>query len=482
MNTMENVFEQLLAASGSSTVKESLVCLIETAKTSDGRLDLACKRIVVPVLRLCQSPPSAEELFLSIKLLRNLCAGEIKNQDLFIHQNGVAIILALIKSMGFVSSSSDYRTLHMVLQVLGNVSLAGEQHRGVIWREMFPFGFLDIVRVQSKETCDTLSMVIYTCVEGSNKSSVELLGDAGLDIVVEIIRTATIVGYKEHWVKWLLFKICFEDSYFSPLFSKLSPVAEDENSDMNVAGMNSFGAEQALLLGILAEILNEQLGDIVVSNEFSLFLFKILRNVVGVVDFSTRGKSRLPTGSADVDIIGYSLSLLRDISACQGQNVKNQGEDAVDMLVSAGLVKFLIRLLRDLEPPAIIRKVAVDNNKVEDSTSKSSKYQSPYIGFRKDLVAIIGNCSYCRKHVQDEIREQDGILLLLQQNVTDEDSPFLREWGIWSMRNVFKGNEENQKLVAQLELQRSVDTPEITEMGLRVEIDPKTQRPKLVNA
>ncbi|KAG6410263.1 hypothetical protein SASPL_128316 [Salvia splendens] len=464
MNTMENVFEQLLAASGSSTVKESLDCLIETAKTSDGRLDLACKSIVVPVLRLCQSPPSAEELFLSIKLLRNLCAGEIKNQDLFIHQNGVAIILALIKSMGFVSSSSDNRTLHMVLQLLGNVSLAGEQHRDVIWREMFPLGFLDIASVQSKETCDTLSMVIYTCVECSSKSSVELLGDAGLDIVVEIIRTATI------------------DSFFSPLFSKLSPVAEDENSDTSVAGINSFGAEQALLLGILAEILNEQLGDIVVSNEFSLFLFKILRNVVGVVDFSTRGKSRLPTGSSDVDVMGYSLSLLRDISACQGQNVKNQGEDAVDMLVSAGLVKFLIRLLRDLEPPAILRKVAVDNNKVEDSTSKSSKYQSPYIGFRKDLVAIIGNCSYRRKHVQDEIREQDGILLLLQQNVTDEDSPFLREWGIWSMRNVFEGNEENQKLVAQLELQRSVDTPEITEMGLRVEIDPKTQRPKLVNA
>ncbi|KAL1553459.1 ataxin-10 [Salvia divinorum] len=479
MDTMENVFEQLLAASGSSTVKESLECLIDTAKTSDGRLDLACKHIVVLVLRLCQSPPSAEELFLSIKLLRNLCAGEMKNQDLFIHQNGVTIILALINSMGFVSSSSDNRTLHMVLQLLGNVSLAGEQLQGVIWREMFPFGFMDIARVQSKETCDTLSMVIYTCVEGSNKSSVELLGDAGLDIVVEIIRTVTIVGYKEHWVKLLLFKICFEDSYFSPLYSKLSPVAEDENSDMNVAGINSFGAEQALLLSILAEILNQQLGDIVVSNEFPLFLFKILRNVVGVVDFSTRGKSHLPTGSADVDIMGYSLSLLRDISACQGQNVKNQGEDAVDMLVSAGLVKFLIRLLRDLEPPAIIRKGTVDSNKVDDSTSK---YQSPYIGFRKDLVAIIGNCSYRRKHVQDEIREQDGILLLLQQNVTDEDSPFLREWGIWSMRNVFEGNEENQKLVAQLELQRSVDTPEITEMGLRVEIDPKTQRPKLVNA
>ncbi|XP_057791934.1 uncharacterized protein LOC131008857 [Salvia miltiorrhiza] len=485
MDEMENVYEHLLVASDSSTLKESLECLIETAKTSDGRLDLACKRIVVLVLRLCQSPLqlSVEDLFLSIKLLRNLCAGEINNQDLFIQLNGVVIISTLINSMGFVCGS-DNRTLHMILQLLGNVSLAGEQHRNVVWRQFFPLVFLDIARVQNKETCDTLSMVIYTCVKGSSERAVKFLGDAGLDIIVEIIRTVTIVGYREHWVKLLLFKICFEDSYFSPIFSKLSPVAEAENSDTNVGKNNSFGAEQALLLSILSEILNEELGDIVVSNDFSLFLFGILRNVVGVVDFSTRGKSPLPTGSADVDVMGYSMSLLRDISACQGPNVENQDEegDAVDMLVSAGLIKFLIRLLRDLEPPAIIRKAVVHNNNENDSTSQPLKYQCPYRGFRRDVVAIIGNCSYRRKHVQDEIREQDGILLLLQQSVTDEDNPFLREWGIWSMRNVFEGNEENQKLVAQLELQRSVDTTEIAELGLRVEVDSKTQRPKLVNA
>lgn len=482
---MENELEQLLVASDSSTLKESLECLIETAKTSDGRLDLACKQIIIPVLRLCQSPLqlSAEDLFLSIKLLRNLCAGEIKNQNLFIQQNGVVIVSTIINSMGLVSGS-DNRTLHMVLQLLGNVSLAGEQHRDVVWRQIFPLGFLDIARVQCKETCDTLCMVIYTCVEGSNERSVELLGDAGLDIIVEIIRTVTIVGFREHWVKLLLSKICFEDSYFSPVFSKLSPVAEAENSDKNVSGITSFGAEQALLLSILSETLNEQLGDIVVSNDFSLSLFGILRIAVRIVDFSTRGKLPIPTGSADVDVMGYTLSILRDISASRGPNVKNQdkGRDVVDMLVSAGLIKFLITLLHDLEPPAIIRKAMVHNNNKEDSTSQPSKYQSPYRGFRRDVVAIIGNCSYGKKHVQDEIREQDGVLLLLQQCVTDEDNPFLREWGIWLMRTVFEGNEENQKLVAQLELQRSVDTPEIAELGLRVEIDPKTQRPKLVNA
>lgn len=481
---MENELELLLAASDSSTLKESLDCLIETAKTSDGRLDLACKHIVTPVLRLCQSPLqlSAEDLFSSIKLLRNLCAGEIKNQDLFIQQNGVVIVSTIVNSMG-LGSGSDYKTLHMVLQLLGNISLAGEQHRDVVWRQLFPLGFLDIARVQSMETCDTLCMVIYTCVEDSNERYMELLGDAGLDIIVEIIRTVTKVGFKEHWVKLLLSTICFEDSYFSLVFSKLSAVAEAENSDKKVSEITSFGAEQALLLSILSETLNEQIGDIVVSNDFSLFLFGILRNAVRIVDFSTREKSALPTGSAHVDVMGYTLSILRDISASCGPNVENQdkGRDSIDMLVSAGLIKFLISLLRNLEPPIMIQKAMVNNNNKDDLASHPSKCQSPYRGFRRDLVAIIGNCSYCKKHVQDEIREQDGVLLLLQQCVTDEDNPFLREWGFWSMRNILEGNEENQKLVAQLELQRSVDTPEIAELGLRVEIDPKTRRPKLIN-
>lgn len=49
------------------------------------------------------------------------------------------------------------------------------------------------------------------------------------------------------------------------------------------------------------------------------------------------------------------------------------------------------------------------------------------------------------------------------------------------MRNLLEGNEENQRIVAELELQGSVDVPEIVEIGLRVEVDPKTRWAKLVN-
>ncbi|KAL0364712.1 UNVERIFIED_CONTAM: Ataxin-10 [Sesamum angustifolium] len=479
-----NVLALLFIASHSSTLNEALECLIETAKSSDGRLYLASKGVLLPVLELCRSASqlSGQDLLLSIKLLRNLCAGEITNQNLFIEQNGVEILSTIISSMA-LTSGLDNGILRMLLQVLGNVSLASEQHRLVVWRHFFPLGFLDIARVQSNETCDPLCMIIYTCSEGSSERSVDLLSDKGMDIITEIIRTVTVAGFREDWVKLLLSRICLEESYFWTFFSKLSPVAEAENSDDHVSQINHFGAQQAFLLRILSEILNEWIGDIVVPNEFSSCIFQILRNAVGVVDFNTRGKSSLPTGSGDIDVIGYTLSILRDISASGGPKVANQDEkgDAVDTLVSAGLIKFLITLLRDLEPPAIIRKAMIHNEAKDGTTSQPFKY-CPYRGFRRDVVAIIGNFSYRKKLVQDEIRELDGILLLLQQCVTDEDNPFLREWGIWSMRNVLEGNTENQQLVANLELQGSVEVPEIAGLGLRVEVDPKTRRPKLVNA
>ncbi|KAK6164039.1 hypothetical protein DH2020_000903 [Rehmannia glutinosa] len=476
----DSVLEPLFVASGTSILNKALEHLIETAKSADGRLNLAFNHILSPVLELCQYPfqLSGQDLLLSIELLRNLCAGEIKNQNLFIEQNGVGILSTLVSSVG-LTSGSDNGILPMVLQVLGNVSLAGEQHRLVIWRQFFPHRFLDIARVRSKETCDPLCMVIYTCSEDSNERSVELFADPGQDIVVEIIQTA---GLREDWVKLLLSKICLEEPYFPSIFSKLSRVVGTENSDGNASQINHFGAEKAFLLRILSEILNERVGYIVVSSDFSLCIFGILRSAVGTFEFSTRGKLPLPTGSTDIDVIGYTLSILRDISACD-KKASNQDkkEDAVDILVAAGLIKFLIDLLRYLEPPTMIRKAMIQSDAKNETTSQHYKY-CPYRGFRRDVVAVIGNCSYSKKHVQDEIREQDGILLLLQQCVTDEDNPFLREWGFWSMRNILERNIENQQLVADLELQKSVDTPEIAGLGLRVEVDPKTRCPKLVNA
>lgn len=81
--------------------------------------------------------------------------------------------------------------MRMGLQVLANVSLAGEEHQRAIWHCFFPDEFVALARVQSRETYDPLCMVIYSCCDGSTGLVTELCSDVGLPVVEEIVRTAS---------------------------------------------------------------------------------------------------------------------------------------------------------------------------------------------------------------------------------------------------------------------------------------------------
>ncbi|KAL5746225.1 hypothetical protein ACOSP7_027371 [Xanthoceras sorbifolium] len=468
----KDVLQPLLTASSSSSFKEILA---ESSRTAASRAALASSNIHPTVLQLTRSipyPSRREYLLLSLKLLRNLCAGEISNQNSFIDQNGVSTITDILMSSARVPSAPDIGIVRMGLQVLANVSLAGQKHQQAIWCQFFPDVYFSLAGVRSRQTCDPLCMVVYTCCDGSPELF-QVFCDEGLQILAEIVCTATSVGFGEDWFKLLVSRVCLEDVHFPLLFSKLK--------DPSLGG-DDLSSEQGFLLGVVSGIVNERIEEISVLSDFALCVLGIFRKSVGVVDFFSRGKSGLPTDSIAINVLGYSVSILRDICAREypsGSDFEDS-VDVVDGLISSGLIELFLSLLRDLEPPAIIRKSMRLSENHEGTRSCSAK-TCPYMGFRKDIVAVIGNCAYRRKHVQDKIRERNGILVLLQQCVADEENPFLREWGIWSVRNILEGNTENQQVVADLELQGSIDVPELSGLGLKVEVDEKTQRAKLVN-
>ncbi|XVF24548.1 hypothetical protein REPUB_Repub13aG0137800 [Reevesia pubescens] len=478
----EDVLHPLLSTSNSSSLKEALEILITASRTAVGRGELALRNILPTVLRLVESlryTSSREYLIQSLKLLRNLCAGEVANQNAFLEQNGVEVLSTVLRTAALLSDP-DFGVIRMGLQVLANVSLAGEEHQQAIWLKFFPNEFFMLARVRSQETSDPLCMILYICCDGMPGLASELCKDLGLPIVAGIMRTVASVGFGEDWFKLLLSRLCLEDIHFSPLFFKLFEGSASENIGNTDSGDDLFTSEQAFLLRIISEILNEQIEKVRVPSEFALCVLGIFKRSVRVVDFVTRGKSGLPTGSTSYDVMGYSLIILRDIRAREGiGDLKKDSLDVVDMLLSHELIEILLSLLHDLEPPAIMRKT-LKEGKNQELALCSSKF-CPYQGFRKDMVAVIANCAYRRKHVQDEIRLKNGILLLLQQCVTDDDNPYLREWAIWSLRNLLEGNAENQQAVADFELQGSVDIPELARLGLRVEVDQKTRRAKLVN-
>ncbi|KAF9622201.1 hypothetical protein IFM89_030059 [Coptis chinensis] len=445
LDVPEHVLQPLLSIANCSTLNSALEKLISSARTEYGRSALAAINIIPLVLQLVKSLSTLETrsfLSSSLKLLRNLSAGEVQNQNSFITNKGVEIISISLKSV-VIYSDSDQGVVRAGLQLLGNVSLAGEEHQRAIWHHFFPYQFMEIARIRKTEICDALCMVIYTCCSGNNEQEGELYGVQGLKIVAKIIGTASEVGFAEDWFQWLVSKLCLEESQFPTIFYQLGMDVVVNSEDLNCK-VAVFSEEQAFPLGVLSEVLNQQTDDISVSNECIMCVLGILKKALVTVDFSSRGKSGLPTGIPAVD-----------------------------------LLELLLNILRDLEPPEIIRNSS-SRDENQDSAHDLLK-KSPYKGFRRDIVAVIGNCLYGRKHAQDEIRQRNAIVLLLQQCVTDEDNLFLREWGIWLKRNLLLENNENKQEVAELELQGVVDAPELARLGLRVEVDQITRRLKLVN-
>ncbi|XP_010692337.2 uncharacterized protein LOC104905477 [Beta vulgaris subsp. vulgaris] len=480
----EDILQPLLNASNTSTLNEALQSLIGVSRTENGRSDLASKHILLAVLQLVQffsHPPPHDFLLLSLRLLRNLCAGEVANQNLFLEHSGLEVISKAINSVGFDLDDSVCAIIRAALQVVANASLAGEKHQCAVWNQFFPDLFLNIAKIRKRETCDPLCMIIYTCSCESIEFIFELGGNLGVAIIAEIVQTASEAGFGEDWLKLLLSRICLEEPHFPAVFTSLNG-GFDNIGDAQKSRDAHFTKEQAFLLLVLSEILNERLKDIHIGSKFALYVLGIFENAVKAVDFYTRGNSGLPTGIPSIDILGYSLTILRDLCA-QGSSTAADAEvvpeDVVDSLLSRGLLDILLSLLRELELPSSIRKT-MNPGENQGSTSQSPKV-CPYKGFRRDIVGVIANCSYVRKYAQDEVREKNGIILLLQQCVLDEDNPFLREWGIWCASNLLQGNAENKQIVIDLEMQGTVEVPELAKLGLRVEVDPNTKRTRLVN-
>ncbi|KAM0827413.1 hypothetical protein ACQ4PT_068227 [Festuca glaucescens] len=453
--------------------EETLTALLEAARTREGRAALSDALSDT----LCLLPASPVPLLLlRVRLVRNLLAGDSNNQRTFVLLSGPAAVVSSVLTLPSLTPD----VARAALQALGNAALSGDQNREAVWDALFPGALREFARVWDAGVVDPLCMVLDTCCSGeAGRGRLQELchEDMGLPILVQLVTTASRVGHKEEWLEWLLVKICVEEEMFETLFAALGSADGAEHSDGESG--NGFTAKHAFLLGTLSKCLTERPEEVIVSNSFALHVLNVQKYAAETVDFTCRGSSSLPTGCPGIDVLGYSLLLLKDI--CAWEPASSQSEAPVDSLLQTGLVKHLLKYLGDLELPSTIRK-AMAKEQGDQQPALASAKVCPYNGYRRDIVAIIANCLHGRKQVQDEVRQLNGIMLLLQQCVIDEGNAYLREWGLLAVKNLLEGNEENQKGVSELQMQEPILTPEIADIGLRVEIDKKTGHPKLVNS
>ncbi|KAF9432464.1 hypothetical protein BGZ76_010783 [Entomortierella beljakovae] len=157
-------------------------------------------------------------------------------------------------------------------------------------------------------------------------------------------------------------------------------------------------------------------------------------------------------------------------------------------MVSGNLVESSIELLRQADKSlARVTKPVASSTTTSSSTTPSMSansestllsntstqqgQQSFFTGLKRDIVKLVGNLAYHSRHVQDLIRQCNGLIVMLSQCNIDDANPYLREYAILAMKNILEGNPENQALIEELQPIEAVDHPALQEAKIASRLD-----------
>lgn len=62
----------------------------------------------------------------------------------------------------------------------------------------------------------------------------------------------------------------------------------------------------------------------------------------------------------------------------------------------------------------------------------------------------------------------------------DDENPLVREYGLWAVRNLCEGNDAIQESISSLRAHSAVHSPELQQIGMKIELDGETGKPKMV--
>lgn len=75
---------------------------------------------------------------------------------------------------------------------------------------------------------------------------------------------------------------------------------------------------------------------------------------------------------------------------------------------------------------------------------------------------------------QDELHNIGATELFLSNAQIDISSPLCREWSLWAVRNLCEGNDRVQESIKGLQVTDVIQSSDLDQMGLEVEINKQT--------
>ena len=93
------------------------------------------------------------------------------------------------------------------------------------------------------------------------------------------------------------------------------------------------------------------------------------------------------------------------------------------------------------------------------------------LSYRVQILSTISTLCSGNTAIQDFMRENGVIELLLNMTKVDRSTMFLKEWSIFGIKNITEGNLQNQQYIQSIKAQKVVQNEEMKEMGIEVTYD-----------
>jgi len=129
---------------------------------------------------------------------------------------------------------------------------------------------------------------------------------------------------------------------------------------------------------------------------------------------------------------------------------------------------YLLRMVHDSGKSNPNHMFSVVKNMTEVSNIEKME-SDPVFGFKRDLIRLIGNLCHENRENQDQVREINGIELLLDCSPIDGKNPYISQWVIFAIRNICLGNQENQAVLNSVSKNGTTDKQMLEEIGVQLQ-------------
>lgn len=363
-----------------------------------------------------------------LRVLRNLCIDSRFSQDHLLKMEIPNHVIKILTDND-IGLPADAKTVG--LQFIGNMLPGNPVACERLWPTLYPDlleYFLTTSAFFDKHFI-ICSMILYNSLIVMPSISCLYTSQIGKNLVVALCDSLAKLSDPD-WVVMLIKQHFFKvDDFFPLIVSKCSIVAITEIFQ--------------LLCGMLDEESNSNDRPTVDNDFLVVYLCEL---------FSKKYSVCIETPSKDLaDLLVSIIEALCRATALPGHWNKNKAITKV--------IDVTVELLRDIH----LQK---------DSINRTSEFQ--LYGYlqgklvKRSIVRMIGNVCFENESVQNRVRTNGGIPLILESCAIDDDNPLIQQWAIFAIRNLCQNNLENQAEVAKHEKIGIADSPILKGMGLTV--------------